>query len=310
MNVSELKENDNFSGVLFCKEKTVGQTKSGKEYYNVTLMDNSGLIAGKIWEVSSSGISNFEKGDFVFVVAKCDVYQEKTQLNITDISIAKEGTYTPEDFFPKADMDIQVMINSLKKVIATVKNPYLMELLNSFFNEEGIKKFSTCSAAKTVHHAFVGGLLQHSLNVATNCFYLGKVYKDMVDQDLLLTAGLLHDIGKITTMTDFPDNDYTDAGRFLGHIYLGSEMIREKSREIKDFPNELLLKLQHCILSHHGTKEQGSPVLPTIPEAFIIHYADELDSRMEIVKEEFKTMEEANGWSNYNHWLSTGLYKG
>jgi len=309
MKISDLKANDVFSGILFCKEKTIGQTKNGKEYFNLTLMDSSGFIDGKVWEVGSSAISSFEKGDFLEINARCDVYQSKNQLSVLELKKAKEGTYSPTDFFPKSEKDIEEMKASLKKVIETVKNPYLNKLLQLFFDDKGMEKFATCSAAKTVHHAYIGGLLQHSLNVATNCFYLGKVYKSMVDQDLLLTAGLLHDIGKTVTMTDFPENDYTDAGRFLGHIYIGAELIKEKAKEIQDFPNDLLLKLQHCILTHHGTKEQGSPMLPSITEAFIIHYADELDSRIEIVKEELDKMEE-NGWTPFNRWLNGSLYKG
>ena len=172
------------------------------------------------------------------------------------------------------------MLNEIKDLIDTVTNEHLKLLLDSFFsNDKFISKFTQNSAAKSVHHAYIGGLIEHSLYVTKICDNMCKLYSAL-NRDLLITVALLHDIGKIKEISAFPDNDYTDDGQLLGHIYMGAEMIEMKARNIDGFPRELLNEIKHCILAHHGKKEYGSPVLPSIIEAAALNIADETDAKM------------------------------
>ena len=183
------------------------------------------------------------------------------------------------------EKDTEEMYARLLALIDTVKAPYLSQLLKAFFTNEDFKKvFCFHSAAKSVHHGFVGGLLEHTLSVAEVCAFFGKHY-EYLDYDLLVTAAICHDIGKIREISPYPDNDYTDEGQLLGHIVIGAEMVRAKIREIPDFPKSRENELLHCILAHHGTLEFGSPKKPAIAEALALSFADNADAKLETIHE-------------------------
>ena len=205
--------------------------------------------------------------------------------------------------------DIEEMYQELLALIGSVKHPYLKRLLESFFVDDAdfIKRFRFHSAAKSVHHGFVGGLLEHTLSVAKNCDYFSKAYP-MLKRDLLLAAAMFHDIGKMEELSVFPENDYTDAGQLLGHIVIGIEQIGARMREIPGFPKGLGNELKHCILAHHGELEYGSPKKPAIAEALALSFADNLDAKMETFREIFINVPENNlEWQGYNRLFETNV---
>ena len=201
------------------------------------------------------------------------------------------------------------MYEELKSYIGSIENPYLHQLLNSFFLEdpEFVKRFKAHSAAKSIHHGFMGGLLEHTLSVAGLCDAFCRQYS-ILNRDLLLTAAMFHDIGKLEELSGFPANDYTDEGQLLGHIMIGTEWVGEHIREIPNFPRKLSNELKHCILSHHGELEFGSPKKPALVEAMALCFADNIDAKMETMKEIFENEPEGSTkWLGYNRLLETNI---
>lgn len=200
------------------------------------------------------------------------------------------------------------MFNELLKLIGSIENPYLKKLLEAFFvkDEAFVKAFKNSSAAKTVHHGFVGGLLEHTLSVTKLCDYYCGAYP-ILKRDLLLTAAMCHDIGKTKEISPFPQNDYTDNGQLLGHIVMGSQMVAEKAAGIEGFPHGLLAEIQHCILAHHGKYEFGSPKIPALIEALALNYADDTDAKLETFKEILENNSENTGWLGYNRLFESNL---
>ena len=191
-------------------------------------------------------------------------FQGNLQLNVKRVRKVQEGEYDPKDYLPVSKKDIKKMYDELLKFVASIKNPYLSKLAKSFFQDEAFAKaFRFHSAAKSVHHGFVGGLLEHTLSVVSLCDYYASRYP-MLNRDLLLTAAMFHDVGKLKELSVFPENDYTDDGQLLGHIIIGTEMISDRIKTIPDFPERLAAELKHCILAHHGELEYGSPKKPAL----------------------------------------------
>ena len=234
--ISELREGEKISGIYLCKHKQAAVTKNGKPYENVILQDKTGTIDGKIWEPNSLGIDEFDPLDYIDVVGDVTSFQGSLQVSIKRARKAGEGEYDPGNYLPVSDKNVDTMYQELLGCAAQVKNPYLHRLLMSFFeeDEEFIRAFKGNSAAKTVHHGFIGGLLEHTLSVTRLCQYYCKTYP-VLNQDLLFTAAMLHDIGKTRELSPFPKNDYTDDGQLLGHIMIGAEMVHDKAREIPGF---------------------------------------------------------------------------
>ena len=233
--IQELREGERLSQIFFCKNKTIATTKAGKTYYSLTLQDKTGVLDGKVWELSGA-IEHFENLDFIKIDGDVTLFNGSLQLNCRRIRKAKEGEYDQKDYFPVSEKDPAVMFKELDGFIQKVKEPHLHALLLSFFGDkEFVKNFCQHSAAKSVHHGFIGGLLEHTLSVTKICDFFCTLYP-MINRDLLLTAAMFHDIGKVNELSDFPENDYTDDGQLLGHIVMGVEMIGSHIREIPGFP--------------------------------------------------------------------------
>ena len=200
------------------------------------------------------------------------------------------------------------MYEELLAFIKSVKNPYLNRLLSSFFVDDAAfaKAFQFHSAAKTVHHGFVGGLLEHTLSVTKLCDYYTGYYKEL-NRDLLITAAIFHDIGKTKELSRFPENDYTDDGQLLGHIIIGTEMVSERMKEIEGFPASIAVELKHCILAHHGELEYGSPKKPALLEALALNFADNTDAKMETMIEALNAGGENKGWLGFNRLLESNI---
>ena len=308
--IDGLKEGMRISEVYLCKNKQIAQTKNGKDYGNLVLQDKTGTIDSKIWDLNSPGIGNFEAMDYVHVDADVTVFQGSNQLNVRRIRKADEGEYIPADYLPVSAKDIGKMYEELTGYVRSLKNPYLSRLASGFFVEDAAfaKAFQFHSAAKTVHHGFVGGLLEHTLSVVKMCDYFAGYYPG-INRDLLLTAAMFHDVGKLKELSVFPENDYTDDGQLLGHIIIGTEMLTERIRTIPGFPKKLESELKHCILSHHGELEFGSPKKPAILEALALSFADNTDAKMETMIEVLRGAGDNQGWLGFNRLLETNIRK-
>lgn len=279
--VKELREGDMISSIYLCKDKKTLQTKAGKNYYSMQLHDKTGSVDGKVWDLSN-GIGHFESMDYIQVDAQVVSFQGALQLNIRRVRKAEDGEYDPVDYMPCSKRNLDEMYAELLELINTVKEEHLHRLLELIFTEDAdfIKAFKIHSAAKTMHHNFAGGLLEHSLSVARLCEFYAKRYP-VLNHDLLITAALCHDIGKMRELSSFPENDYTDEGQLVGHIVTGTIMLDEKMKEIAGFPVKLGNELKHCILSHHGELEYGSPKKPALIEAVALAFADNTDAKLE-----------------------------
>lgn len=280
--IKDLKDGYAVQDVYLCKTKNLATTKNGKEYINVILGDKSGNIDCKIWNADSAGIADFEPKDYVYVNGEVKTFNGTLQMDIRQVRRADQSEYDLADFIPVSKKDINEMYDAILKCISTVDNNYLHALLEEFFvnDEEFAAKFKAASAAKSIHHNFSGGLLEHTLGVARLCAFYSKQYP-AINKDLLLTSALCHDIGKIYEFTDFPENDYSDEGNLLGHIIIGIEMVTKKVNLIPGFPKELADEVKHCIAAHHGKLEFGSPKKPGIIEAMALSYADDTDAKMQ-----------------------------
>lgn len=308
--INELREGERVKGVYLCKHKQSAMTKNGKMYENVILQDKTGTIDAKIWNPNSPGICDFDVMDYIDVIGDVTSFAGALQISIQQTRVAREGEYYPSDYLPVSKNSTDTMYDELVDYICTIQNPYLKKLLQCFFVEDAdfIKSFKNHSAAKTVHHGFVGGLLEHTLSVVRLCDFYAKSYP-VINRDLLLTAAMCHDIGKTKEISAFPTNDYTDEGQLLGHIMIGAEMIHDVAKTIEDFPINVENELKHCILAHHGELEFGSPKKPALVEACALNLADNTDARMETLTEIFEAAGNKTDWLGYNRILESNIRK-
>lgn len=306
--LNELHEGDRISGIYLCKQKQAAVTKNGKPYENIILQDKTGVMDGKIWDPNSLGIDDFDVLDYIDVVGDVTSFAGAMQLNIKRVRKAAEDEYDPADYLPVSENSTDDMYGQMLSFINSVKNPYLLAVLKKLFveNREFLKIFEGHSAAKTVHHGFIGGLMEHTLSVTRFCDYMAGAYP-VLNRDLLLTAALLHDVGKTRELSAFPLNDYTDEGQLLGHIYIGAQMVHDMVKEIPGFPVVLENELIHCILAHHGELEYGSPKKPALAEAVALNLADNTDARMETLTEIFAADKGKKEWLGYNKLFESNL---
>lgn len=307
--IESLREGERINEIYLCKVKQSALTKAGKPYDNLILQDKTGTLDAKIWEPGSVGIDEFDSLDYIAVMGDITSFQGNLQLNVKRVRKVQEGEYDPKDYLPVSKKDIDGMYTELLGLIASVKHPYLRKLLESFFVEDKDfeKRFKFHSAAKSVHHGFVGGLLEHTLSVTKNCDYFAATYP-ILNRDLIVSAAIFHDIGKLEELSTFPENDYTDEGQLLGHIMIGAEMVGERIRMIPGFPKGTANELKHCILAHHGELEYGSPKKPALAEALALSFADNIDAKMETIREIFASVPENNlEWQGYNRLLESNI---
>lgn len=307
--ISQLNDKDQVREVYLVKKVTEGKTKTGTAFQTVTLQDKTGTIDGKIWDLESSGIGEFDEGDFVLMGGEVKIYNGIKQLTIKMIHQARPEDYDEGDYFPKSEFETGAMYRELSAFIDSMSSDYFKKLLKVVFieDEEFKKIFKEHSAAKTVHHSFIGGLLEHTLSVTRICDFYSKNYP-FLDRDLLLAGALLHDIGKTKELSGYPKNEYTDEGQLLGHIFIGTKMVMEAIRKVPGFPKTKGDELLHLILSHHGQLEFGSPKKPELMEAMALSFADNCDAKIETMKEELKAVPEGDTtWQKFNHFLDSPL---
>ena len=306
--IKDLTEGARVSDIYLIKSRTSAVTKTGKDYWNVVLQDKTGAVDAKVWDLGSAGIEEFEAKEYVDIVGTVTVFNGALQVKIERARVAREGEYEPADYLPVSKYNIDEMMAELVAMIEKTENPYLKQLLRSFFveDEEFIGKFRFSSAAKSVHHSFVGGLLEHTLSVAKNCEYFAAHY-GVLNRDLLVAAAICHDIGKVREFVPYPENDYSDEGNLLGHIVIGAEMVGERIAKIPGFPANLANELRHCILAHHGELEFGSPKKPALIEAVALSFADNIDAKMETFMEALDSSLNPSEWMGYNKFIESNI---
>ncbi len=307
--IEDFKEGDSVVGHFLCKRKISGKTRSGKSYLSLTLFDKTGSIEAKVWEMGNH-IQSFEENDFIKVDGEVQAYNNELQFKINRIRKSLDGEYTASDYIPSTDKNIDSIINQLYEYIQSLSNSYLKRLLEAIvINNETIShNLKLHSAAKNMHHSYMGGLAEHTLSVVQICDFMSGRYK-YVNRDLLITCAMLHDLGKIFELSPFPENDYTDEGQLLGHIVIMSMLINDEASKINGFPEKLKNLVIHCILSHHGEYEFASPTLPKIIEAFILHCADNSDAKIKMFEETIEKDNTLGSWVGYHRMLARNIRK-
>jgi 3'-5' exoribonuclease len=306
----DLKENENFESAFLVNQKSLLVSKTNRPYLSLKLADKSGEAEGRVWDNVESLGSRFEKNDFIRVVGRPVVYQDKIQLNIVQVERLNPDEISIEDFLPVSKRDIGEMAETLLGFIRNeVKNPWIRKFLLAIFEDpEILNRVRRAPAAKTNHHAWVGGLLEHIVHLCELGRDVLKHYPS-VNPDLVYTGLMLHDIGKIYEMTYERFFSYTDEGQMVGHLIQGVEMVYEKIRSISDFPERLKTHIVHIILSHHGKLEFGSPKLPMTLEAIMVHYLDDMDSKLQGVLDLAEKENSENPWTNFNRLFGRPMYK-
>jgi 3'-5' exoribonuclease len=308
--LSELKPNQVFSTTFLVHVKDVRQKKSGEPYLSLMLGDRTGEIDAKMWDNVSEVVDTFERDDFVKVKALLQIFQNRPQLTIHKVSKVLDSDVDFADYFPASKRDPSEMFAELRSVVASVTNTHLRTLLEAFLDDEPLARmYCTAPAAKHVHHAFLGGLIEHVLSVCRLC-QLTAAHYTYVDLDLLLAGAVLHDIGKVAELTYDRSFGYSTEGQLLGHIVIGLRLLHEKLQRFPDFPPKMRVLVEHLIISHHGELEFGSPRVPLFPEAMLLHHLDNLDSKMESMRGLAANDRHVDGhWTGYSPSLERSVLK-
>lgn len=308
--IAHIKEGEWIEDVFLVKEKRISLRKDGTPYLILRIGDRTGTIDCKIWDNTETVKEKFAIDDFVRIRGIITNYQGTREINIKDIEKVEDDVVNVKDFIKASAFKTEDMVKALYAIISDIKNFHLRQLLTLFYEDDKFMKlFTSAPAAKEIHHAYIGGLLEHSIEVARLCIDAKRHFRE-IDIDLLITGALLHDIGKVKELKYRRSLDYTDEGRLIGHILLGVEMVEEKLRKIPDFPPELAMLVKHLIVSHQGSYEWGSPKVPQTLEAIILHYLDDLSAKVNIFRRAMEKDSGENGhFSSFNKALGRYLYK-
>jgi len=297
--VVDIRENQQVCGCFLVQQKTVPLNKNGKPYLALTLMDRTGQIEARMWDNVEQYTATFDVGDVVELEGSAVSYQGKLQLKANKISRLEKSSLDLNDFLPCSQRDREEMLSQLAGLIKSIENIELRRLLLEMLADREIREgLLNAPAAKSIHHSWVGGLLEHTLQVMELCQAACAAYPNRLDRDLLLAGAFLHDLGKIRELSVENMFDYTDQGRLLGHIFIGAEMLSRWAEKHPALDGRIVIKLQHLILSHHGSFEFGSPQLPKTAEALMLHYLDEMDSKLATFFEVAR-QEAGRRWSSY-----------
>ena len=310
--VKEIKAGDRVDDIFIVSEKNIAYSQKGSPYLNLDLKDRTGEVDGKVWENALAWDKIFKKGDFIHIQARALSFKNAIQLSISGIQKVEDNEIDIADYLPVAQRDRLEMFSEILKYCDQVKTPCLSKLLHSFFADEKIADlFRKAPAAKGLHHTYIGGLLEHTLSVV-QLLEMAAGHYECLDRDLLITGGILHDIGKIYEFSYDRIVEYSDSGRLLGHIVIGLEMIDERIAMIPDFPERMATELRHLIISHHGSLEYGSPKRPKTLEALVVHYIDDLDAKVNAFSEYIKDTDgkEESSWTPYHRLFERYIYRG
>lgn len=305
----ELKEGDMVDTVFQVKRKGIYTSQNGNPYLSFRLSDRTGEIEGRLWEGVEEWTKNLFEGDFLKVKGRVITFKGQLQINIKEMNIVHEVDI--KEFLPSSERDIDEMVKELREDIESVGSPYFRQLLKAFFYDEGFMSlFKKAPAAKELHHVYLGGLLEHTLQVTDLCKDALNHFRNL-NNDLLITGALLHDIGKVYEFNYERLIEYSTQGRLLGHISIAVGLLEEKIKGIEGFPEEAGMLIKHLIISHHGENEYGSPVVPKTVEALILHSLDNLNARVNCFQSfMYREGTEEGKWTGYHKILERHLYRG
>jgi 3'-5' exoribonuclease len=308
--IADIKAGDGVDDIFVLSEKILSQKRDGDNFLNVTISDKTGTLKGVVWDNVNQIATGITSGDFAYVNGSVSEYKGALQVVIKKMEPYPPDRVDPSDFLPQTSRNIEDMFERLVKRANSITTDYLKALTNAFFNDrEFVNKFKTAPAAKKMHHAYIGGLLEHTVSMASLADKIAGHYGG-VDRDLLLTGAILHDIGKIDEFDYQSKIDYSDKGRLLNHIVIGIKMVDDKLSGIHNFPEDQMLLLKHMIVSHHGTREFGSPEPPKTIEAILLNYIDEIDSKVNAVRDFIASEDPDEIWTSYHRLLERHFYKG
>jgi 3'-5' exoribonuclease len=308
--IADIKAGDGVDDIFVLSEKILSQKRDGDNFLNVTISDKTGTLKGVVWDNVNQIATGITSGDFAYVNGSVSEYKGALQVVIKKMEPFPPDRVDPSDFLPQTSRNIEDMFERLVKRANSITTDYLKALINAFFNDrEFVNKFKTAPAAKKMHHAYIGGLLEHTVSMASLADKIAGHYGG-VNRDLLLTGAILHDIGKIDEFDYQSKIDYSDKGRLLNHIVIGIKMVDDKLSGIHNFPEDQMLLLKHMIVSHHGTREFGSPEPPKTIEAILLNYIDEIDSKVNAVRDFIASEDPDETWTSYHRLLERHFYKG
>jgi len=309
--IADFKEGDVVSRSLYLASRSRLLTRSGKPYLSLTLRDKTGTINAKVWEDADTIHASIGSAEFVHVRGTVEKYMDELQLKVDQLRVLRTDDVDLGDFLPAGTRNPDEMLDELRAISRTVEDRFLKSLLDLFFADADLmRRFKLSPGAKHLHHSFVGGLLEHTLSVTEICDWLCGHYKN-VNRDLLIAGAIFHDIGKVYELTSSPAFDYTAEGRLVGHLVIGCRILEEKVRQVKDFPTELKMNLEHLILSHQGTYEYHSPVLPKTVEAMLLYHVDDLDAKVQLTQDWIeKARADPSEFTPYHKMLERYFYKG
>lgn len=310
--INSIKAGDVVDDIFVLSEKNLAQKKDGNNFLNISIADKTGIIKGVVWNNVDQITSKISAGDFVGVKGTATEYRGSLQLVIKNIEGCSADSIDPSDFLPESKFNRDAMFERLLKLTKTIETLYLKDLLESFWNDdEFVSKFKRAPAAKKMHHAYIGGLIEHTLSMARLADKIAEHYQYIgIDRELLITGAILHDIGKIKEFDYKVKIDYSDEGRLLNHIVIGVQMIEEKLGSIKHFPDDQALLIKHMIVSHHGTRDFGSPEPPKTIEAVLLNYIDEIDSKVNGIREFIDREAPCEKWTSFHRLLERFFYIG
>jgi 3'-5' exoribonuclease len=314
-NLGKLADGDSVDEIYLAADKQLRSNRNGQPYIQVELRDRSAGLTARMWNAGEQIFRSFESGDFVRVKGKVQLYQGALQMILVALDRADPGSVEINEFLPHADADIGKLLDRLRVMLRSLADPHLRALGECFLmDDEFIRDFAACPAGVKNHHAYVGGLVEHVVTLLEAADRLAPLYP-AVNRDLWLMGIFLHDIGKLRELSYRTGFAYTDAGQLIGHLVQGVEILNDKAAAAakltgEPFPRELLLRLQHVIVSHHGTYEFGSPKLPMTPEAVAIAALDNLDAKINQVAAEIRGDRGGSSWTQFNPSMQRRFYKG
>lgn len=307
--VENIKERDLVDSVFLVRDKITATAKNGKPYLTLKLMDRTGEVEGRVWDNVTEISDSFARDDFIRVYGKASVYLGKMQLVVQRLERLEDDTVSLEDFLPVAQRSLDDMLAELESYVSSLNSPHLRALLKVFLSDDDfMQAYSSAPAAKSMHHVYLGGLLDHSLSVARLAVKISENYPE-IDRDLLIVGALLHDVGKVAELRYSRSFEYTDAGKLLGHIVMGVELVEEKIRSLPEFPPMLGTLLKHLLLSHHGQYEFGSPKRPKTLEAVVLNFIDDLDSKINGISSYLEKDNNEGHWTGYHRLYDRYFYR-
>lgn len=310
MFVTDLKPGSEIADFFVLRKKEIKEY-NGQRFLKLELGDKTGRIDGVVWDNPEEIFNLAEAGEIVKIKGWVTTYRDASQIKVERLRKAIQNEIDLSDFLPSSEKEPSVLLEEFKKVVSSVQNPHLRKLLELLLEDSNLTdKIKGTPGGKLWHHAYVGGLLEHTLKVTQICEKAASMYP-LANRDLLITGALLHDIGKINSYSAKGFFDYTDEGRLVGHIVSGEELVAKKMQEISNFPPELALQVKHLILSHQGQLEYASPVVPQTIEAVILYYADEMDAKVDAFGHIIKTQKrKGKKWSDWVHLIDRYIYLG